>query len=69
VAAWQANTISRDTMLDLFRRGEVLPEGRTNEEEAWLIGRIPEAARQLVRHDFGARLNLHVEPCAQAGRS
>ena len=28
VAAWQANAISRDTMTDLFRRGEVLPEGR-----------------------------------------
>jgi hypothetical protein len=38
VAAWQANAISRETMTDLFRRGEVLPEGRTNEEEAGLIG-------------------------------
>lgn len=38
VAAWQANAISRDTMTDLFRRGEVLPEGRTNEEEAILLG-------------------------------
>ena len=37
VAAWQANAISRDTMLDLFRRGEVLPEGRTNEEEVKLV--------------------------------
>ena len=27
VAAWQANAISRDTMTDLLRRGEVLPEG------------------------------------------
>ena len=41
VAAWQANAISRDTMTDLFRRGEVLPEGRTNEEEASLIKREP----------------------------
>jgi hypothetical protein len=24
-------------MLDIFRRGEVLPEGRTNEEEVRLI--------------------------------
>ena len=39
VAAWQAGAISRDTMTDLFRRGEVLPEGRTNEEERTLIGR------------------------------
>ena len=37
VAAWQAGAISRDTMTDLFRRGEVLPEGRTNEEEEKLI--------------------------------
>jgi hypothetical protein len=38
VAAWQAGAISRDTMTDLFRRGEVLPEGRTNEEEVKLVG-------------------------------
>jgi hypothetical protein len=37
VAAWQAAAISQDTMFDLFRRGEVLPEGRTNEEETRLI--------------------------------
>ncbi|HOX59373.1 MAG TPA: DUF4055 domain-containing protein [Candidatus Paceibacterota bacterium] len=37
VAAWQAGAISQDTMYELFRRGEVLPEGRTNEEEAALI--------------------------------
>ncbi len=39
VAAWQAGAISRDTMTELFRRGEVLPEGRTTEEEEALIGR------------------------------
>jgi len=37
VAAWQANAISRDTMTALFRRGEILPEGRSAEEEARLI--------------------------------
>jgi hypothetical protein len=37
VAAWQANAISRDTMTALFRRGEILPEGRTSKEEASLI--------------------------------
>ena len=37
VAAWEAGAISRETMLDLFRRGEVLPEGRTNEEEVKLV--------------------------------
>ncbi len=41
VAAWQANAISRDTMTELFRRGEVLPEGRTNEEEEKLIAAAP----------------------------
>jgi hypothetical protein len=39
VAAWQAGAISRDTMSDLFRRGEVLPEGRTDEEEAALVAK------------------------------
>ena len=38
VAAWQSGALSRDSMLDLFRRGEVLPEGRTNEDETRLIG-------------------------------
>lgn len=37
VQAWQAGAISRDSMSELFRRGEVLPEGRTNEEEAELV--------------------------------
>ena len=37
VLAWQASAISRDSMTELFRRGEVLPEGRnTSEEEALL---------------------------------
>ena len=38
VAAWQAGAIGRDTMTDLFRRGEVLPERRTDAEEKRLIG-------------------------------
>ncbi|HEV2436799.1 MAG TPA: DUF4055 domain-containing protein [Verrucomicrobiae bacterium] len=37
VGAWQKGAISRDTMLHLFRKGEILPEGRTTEEEAQLI--------------------------------
>jgi len=37
VQAWQAGAISRDTMTDLFRRREVLPEGRSTEEEEKLI--------------------------------
>ena len=37
VGAWQKGAISRDTMLHLFRKGEILPEGRTTDEEAKLI--------------------------------
>jgi hypothetical protein len=51
VAAWQASAISQDTMFDLFRRGEVLPEGRTNSEEANLIksgGQPPAAVKALA---------------------
>ena len=41
VKAWQSGALSRDSMLDIFRRGEVLPEGRTNEEEVRLIRKAP----------------------------
>src|SRR4030095_14283929 len=37
VAAWQAGAISQDTMFELFRRGEILPDGRTNADEEQLI--------------------------------
>ena len=37
VAAWQSGAISRDTMFELFRSGEILPDGRTNQDEAELI--------------------------------
>ena len=36
-AAWQAGAISKDTMFELFRRGEILPDGRTDQDEAALI--------------------------------
>jgi hypothetical protein len=38
VGAWQSGAISRDTMFELFRSGEILPDGRTNQDEADLIG-------------------------------
>jgi hypothetical protein len=41
VAAWQAGAISRETMFELFRKGEVLPNGRTNEEEKRLLASAP----------------------------
>jgi hypothetical protein len=37
VAAWQAGAISQDTLFELFRHSEILPDGRKNEEEAGLI--------------------------------
>ncbi len=37
VSAWQAGAISQTTMFDLFRKGEVLPTGRTDVEEKGLI--------------------------------
>ncbi len=37
VAAWQAGAISRETMFELFRKGEVLPAGRSNAEESRLV--------------------------------
>ena len=43
VAAWQAGAISQDTMFELFRRGEILPDGRTNPEEAALLAKGPKA--------------------------
>ena len=35
--AWQSGAISRETMFDLFRKGEVLPTGRTDDEEKKLV--------------------------------
>jgi hypothetical protein len=49
VAAWQAGAISRATMFDLFRRGEVLPPGRTDAEEARLVGKRSTSNVQLSK--------------------
>ena len=37
VAAWRAGAISRDTMLERLKRGDVLPDGRTVAQERALI--------------------------------
>ena len=37
IASWQSKALSRDSMLELLRRGEILPDGRTNAEEIQLI--------------------------------
>jgi hypothetical protein len=38
VNAWIAGAISQDTMLELFRKGEILPDGRSNKDEVALLG-------------------------------
>ena len=37
VAAWRAGAISRESMLERLKRGEVLPDGRSIAEERALI--------------------------------
>ncbi len=37
VKAWQSGAVSWDTLQDVLRRGEVVPGGRTSEQEAALI--------------------------------
>jgi hypothetical protein len=50
VAAWQAGAISRDTMFELFRKGEILPDGRTNQDETALVrAGLPEKPAQPVQ--------------------
>jgi hypothetical protein len=44
VSAWRTGAISRETMLDRLKRGEVLPDGRTVAQERALINRVAGAA-------------------------
>ena len=43
VAAWKAGAISQATMFNLLRKGEILPNGRTDEEEQNLITQMGQA--------------------------
>ena len=56
VAAWQAGAISQATMLDLFRAGEIVAPGRTNEEEINLL------ATQKVRAGLATTAPVAVTP-------
>jgi len=38
VSAWQQGAISRETLMDNLRAGEILPATRTDEREVELIG-------------------------------
>jgi hypothetical protein len=44
VAAWRAGAISRESLLELLKRGEVLPDGRTVAQERALIHRVSGAS-------------------------
>ena len=48
VDAWLAGAFSRDTMTELFRRGEVLPEGRSLELLAEIAGGEPVSPTALA---------------------
>ena len=64
VAAWKAGAISQDTMFDLFRMGDVLPVGRSNEDEAKLVAATPQPAS--VATDPGAVTLPAPAPAANA---
>ena len=64
VGAWQAGAISRETMFDLFRKGEVLPTGRTDNEEKNLV-RAGLATSQIGRENqAGVLPNSGTTPAA-----
>jgi hypothetical protein len=63
VAAWQAGAISQDTMLDLFRAGEVIAPGRTNEEEIKLL------ASETVRAGLAATPPVAVTPPVSSAKT
>ena len=54
VAAWKAGAISRDTMFELFRKGEVLPVGRSNDEETRLLAEKQKAEIGNLKPDAGS---------------
>jgi hypothetical protein len=44
VQAWKDAAISQDSMLELFRKREILPEGRSNADEIALISGAKDAS-------------------------
>jgi hypothetical protein len=54
VAAWQAGAISQETMFDLFRRGEILPPGRTDAAEKRLASGQSELKVDDAGDGFGS---------------
>ena len=64
VSAWQAGAISQATMFDLFRKGEVLPTGRTDNEEKNLIGKIGQEKQAGVIPNGGTTSAATTPPAA-----
>ncbi|MGD0538035.1 MAG: DUF4055 domain-containing protein [Verrucomicrobiota bacterium] len=54
VKSWQSGALSQDSMQELFRKGEILPDGRTNEEEARLIAGDKAAVKVAALTDANA---------------
>jgi len=54
VQSWQAGAISQETMFDLFRRGEILPAGRTDDAEKRLASGQSELKIDDAGDGFGA---------------
>jgi hypothetical protein len=53
VSAWQAGAISRDTLLHNLRQGEILPPGRSGEQEVELIRTEPKPVVTNVESSAG----------------
>jgi hypothetical protein len=49
VSAWQAGAISRDTLLHNLRQGEILPPGRSDQQETELISTEEEVLRKAAK--------------------
>jgi hypothetical protein len=63
VNAWKNGAISQATMFDLFRKGEVLPVGRTDGEEKSLIGKIGrEIGAGVKGSDHGSPMAANATP-------
>jgi hypothetical protein len=61
VSAWQAGAISQATMFDLFRKGEVLPTGRTDAEEKNLVAAGQPSASRTGNSQNGQENQTRVE--------
>ncbi len=69
VGAWQAGAISQATMFDLFRKGEVLPTGRTDDEEKNLVQAGQPSASRTGKFQNGQENPTGVFPNGPSGQA